>query len=156
MDNFLSVQTLILVLATYLVAQGIKSLSGLVGVDLSGYGAAWTAAIVALVMGIFQTLVAPKIPVEYVGTVEAAASVVLGLLGAMGVHRTVKGFQETVKAENSSTTWTTHISGQGMVEYALILVLVAVVVLAALTIMGPLVNNVFATINAGLVATPVQ
>ncbi len=40
--------------------------------------------------------------------------------------------------------------GQGMVEYALILVLVAVVVIAALTIMGPVVRNVFSTINASL------
>jgi pilus assembly protein Flp/PilA len=40
--------------------------------------------------------------------------------------------------------------GQGMVEYALILVLVAVVVIAALTIMGPLVKNVFSTINSSL------
>ncbi|MEI6291596.1 MAG: Flp family type IVb pilin [Chloroflexota bacterium] len=40
--------------------------------------------------------------------------------------------------------------GQGMVEYALILVLVAVVVIAALTIMGPLVRNIFSTINASL------
>jgi pilus assembly protein Flp/PilA len=40
--------------------------------------------------------------------------------------------------------------GQGMVEYALILVLVAVVVIAALTIMGPLVKNIFNTINASL------
>ena len=40
--------------------------------------------------------------------------------------------------------------GQGMVEYALILVLVAVVVIAAVTIMGPLVGAVFSTINASL------
>lgn len=40
--------------------------------------------------------------------------------------------------------------GQGMVEYALILVLVAVVVIAAVTIMGPLVGKVFSTINASL------
>jgi pilus assembly protein Flp/PilA len=40
--------------------------------------------------------------------------------------------------------------GQGMVEYALILVLVAIVVIAALTIMGPLVANVFSTINSSL------
>ena len=40
--------------------------------------------------------------------------------------------------------------GQGMVEYALILVLVAVVVIAALTIMGPLVKNIFSTINRSL------
>jgi pilus assembly protein Flp/PilA len=40
--------------------------------------------------------------------------------------------------------------GQGMVEYALILVLVAVVVIAAVTIMGPLVGRVFSTVNASL------
>lgn len=40
--------------------------------------------------------------------------------------------------------------GQGMVEYALILVLVAVVVIAAVTIMGPLVGQVFSTVNASL------
>jgi pilus assembly protein Flp/PilA len=40
--------------------------------------------------------------------------------------------------------------GQGMVEYALILVLVAVVVIAALSIMGPLIKNIFSTVNASL------
>ena len=40
--------------------------------------------------------------------------------------------------------------GQGMVEYALILVLVAVVVIAALSLMGPIVKSVFETINASL------
>ena len=40
--------------------------------------------------------------------------------------------------------------GQGLVEYALILVLVAVVVIAILTILGPIVGNVFSEISAGL------
>ena len=40
--------------------------------------------------------------------------------------------------------------GQGMVEYALILVLVAIVVIVALTITGPLIGNIFSTINAHL------
>lgn len=44
--------------------------------------------------------------------------------------------------------------GQGMVEYALILVLIAVVVIAALTVMGPLISNVFSTINASLEVVP--
>ncbi len=39
---------------------------------------------------------------------------------------------------------------QGLVEYALILVLVAVVVIAVLTVLGPIVGNVFTTINDGL------
>jgi pilus assembly protein Flp/PilA len=42
--------------------------------------------------------------------------------------------------------------GQGLVEYALILVLVAVVVIAVLLILGPIIANVFSNINSGLVA----
>ena len=37
--------------------------------------------------------------------------------------------------------------GQGLVEYALILVLVSVVVLAVLTVLGPTVGNIFSRIN---------
>ena len=40
--------------------------------------------------------------------------------------------------------------GQGLVEYALILVMVAIVVIAALTIHGPKIGNVFSSINASL------
>jgi pilus assembly protein Flp/PilA len=36
--------------------------------------------------------------------------------------------------------------GQGVVEYALILVLVAVVVIGVLSLVGPAVGNVFSTI----------
>jgi len=44
--------------------------------------------------------------------------------------------------------------GQGLVEYALILVLVAVVVIAVLTLLGPLVSNVFSKINSAMKGTP--
>ena len=37
--------------------------------------------------------------------------------------------------------------GQGLVEYALILVLVAVVVIAILTLLGPALGNVFSAIK---------
>mgnify|MGYP003574285989 CR=1 FL=1 len=37
--------------------------------------------------------------------------------------------------------------GQGLVEYALILVLIAVVVIAALVILGPTISGVFTQIN---------
>jgi pilus assembly protein Flp/PilA len=40
--------------------------------------------------------------------------------------------------------------GQGLVEYALILVLVAIVVIAALMILGPIIGKVFSTINSSL------
>ncbi len=36
--------------------------------------------------------------------------------------------------------------GQGLVEYALILVFVAVVVIAILTLLGPAIGNVFSSI----------
>ena len=40
--------------------------------------------------------------------------------------------------------------GQGLVEYALILVLVAIVVIAALLLLGPVVGNAFSTVNKSL------
>jgi pilus assembly protein Flp/PilA len=44
--------------------------------------------------------------------------------------------------------------GQGLVEYALILVLVAIVVIAALMILGPIIGGVFSTINSSLTGLP--
>lgn len=41
-------------------------------------------------------------------------------------------------------------SGQGLVEYALVLVLVAVVVIAILSLLGPQIGNVFSRITYGL------
>jgi len=40
--------------------------------------------------------------------------------------------------------------GQGLVEYALILVLVAIVVIAILLLLGPIIGNVFSNIVANL------
>lgn len=40
--------------------------------------------------------------------------------------------------------------GQGLVEYALVLVLVAVVVIAILTLLGPQIGNVFSRVVCGL------
>lgn len=40
--------------------------------------------------------------------------------------------------------------GQGLVEYALILVLVALIVIAILMVLGPQIGNVFSRITAGL------
>ncbi|MCU0511529.1 MAG: hypothetical protein MUE40_03070 [Anaerolineae bacterium] len=46
--------------------------------------------------------------------------------------------------------WKTQERGQGLVEYALILVLVAVVVLAILSILGPQVGNIFSRVTSAL------
>ena len=43
--------------------------------------------------------------------------------------------------------------GQGLVEYALILVLVAIVVIAVLMLLGPIIANVFSTINSSISGT---
>jgi pilus assembly protein Flp/PilA len=44
----------------------------------------------------------------------------------------------------------TYDEGQGMVEYALVLVLIAVVVIAVLIVLGNQVQNVFCNISGGL------
>ncbi len=43
--------------------------------------------------------------------------------------------------------------GQGLVEYALILVLVAVVVIAILALLGPQIANIFSKVTNGLTGT---
>ena len=44
----------------------------------------------------------------------------------------------------------TENKGQGMVEYAFILMLVAIVVISAVTLIGPRVGNMFSSINSSL------
>ena len=43
--------------------------------------------------------------------------------------------------------------GQGLVEYALILVLIAVVVIAILVVLGPQIANVFSAISGSMNVT---
>ena len=43
--------------------------------------------------------------------------------------------------------------GQGLVEYALILVLVAIVVIAILALLGHQISNIFSRITSGLTGT---
>jgi pilus assembly protein Flp/PilA len=40
--------------------------------------------------------------------------------------------------------------GQGLIEYALILTMVAIVVFVVLLMLGPIIGNVFSTINESL------
>ncbi len=40
--------------------------------------------------------------------------------------------------------------GQGLVEYALILVLIAIVVIVILALLGGTVNNIFSTVSSAL------
>ena len=50
--------------------------------------------------------------------------------------------------------YTPEEEGQGLVEYALILVLVAIVVIAILLLLGPQVGNIFSRITSGLYYMP--
>jgi pilus assembly protein Flp/PilA len=40
--------------------------------------------------------------------------------------------------------------GQGLVEYALVIVLVAVVVIATLALIGPAIGNIFSNVTRGV------
>ncbi|MGA8014610.1 MAG: Flp family type IVb pilin [Candidatus Dormiibacterota bacterium] len=46
-----------------------------------------------------------------------------------------------------------HEEGQGMVEYALILILIALIVIVALTIFGQSLNNTYSNISSSLAST---
>lgn len=46
--------------------------------------------------------------------------------------------------------FTLNEKGQGLVEYAMILAMVAIVVFAVLLLLGPIIGNVFSTINDSL------
>jgi pilus assembly protein Flp/PilA len=43
-----------------------------------------------------------------------------------------------------------HEKGQGLVEYALLLALVALVVIVVLLVLGPVIGNVFSNLNSTL------
>ncbi len=44
--------------------------------------------------------------------------------------------------------------GQGLVEYALLLVMVSIVVIAILMLLGPQIGNIFSRITSGLLELP--
>jgi pilus assembly protein Flp/PilA len=56
----------------------------------------------------------------------------------------------TLKKGENAMLFAPKEKGQGLVEYALILVLVAIVVIAVLMLLGPIIGNVFSTINDSL------
>lgn len=46
--------------------------------------------------------------------------------------------------------WTVREQGQGLVEYAIIIALVAIVVIAVLLILGPMIGNMFTKMNSSM------
>lgn len=57
------------------------------------------------------------------------------------------------ESKEATTMYLPREEGQGLVEYALILVLVAVVVIAILALLGPQIANIFSRITNGLTST---
>lgn len=68
----------------------------------------------------------------------------LGIDIVVGGHDLDAGRCRTMKRDQS---------GQGLVEYALILVLVAIVVIAVMMLLGPVIGNVFSTISNNVSAS---
>jgi pilus assembly protein Flp/PilA len=58
--------------------------------------------------------------------------------------------EKSQRKENITMLFAPKEKGQGLVEYALILVLVAIVVIAALIVLGPMIGNVFSKVNSSL------
>lgn len=91
--TFVTVENLILIVVTFLVTAGIKSLSATLGKDLSGVSAALTAGLVGLFVTLFNTVLVPLIPPSALQVVEPAAALLIVILGAFGVHGTAKSFR---------------------------------------------------------------
>lgn len=69
----------------------------------------------------------------------------------MGASTVVEIFPEGISpAMSSSLLKSKSGNGQGLVEYAIILSLVAIVVVGVMRLMGPRVGNTFSTINSSL------
>jgi pilus assembly protein Flp/PilA len=66
------------------------------------------------------------------------------------LNLTLKFIEDFSRKEDALMLFAPQENGQGLVEYALILVLVAIVVIAALMILGPILGNTFSTINSSL------
>jgi pilus assembly protein Flp/PilA len=58
--------------------------------------------------------------------------------------------EHLLRMQHRLTTPLRHEEGQGMVEYALVLVLVAVICIVLLTVVGKQASNVFSNVGKGL------
>jgi hypothetical protein len=82
-------QAMVAALIGYLVTQGIKSLSAMIGSDLSGWSAALTASVVTTII-YFITALLSAIPVSAQPSVAIGLTLLVSILGAFGIHNTVK------------------------------------------------------------------
>ena len=85
--NFLN--SVLNVVILFVVVEGLKEVSNLLGKDLTGYATAITAAFVAAIISSINWLVT-LIPVEYTPAVNGFFAFLVVLLGAYGIRRLVK------------------------------------------------------------------
>ena len=88
MDFQTAVQLVLIALVTYAITQGVKALSPLVKVDLSGAVVPLIAVGTALVTAFSPALLA-LIPAQYQATVATIVIALAGTIGAAGVHNTL-------------------------------------------------------------------
>lgn len=144
-----------------LIAAGIN-LGKAGGVVKDGTADRWKAGlsllgfVVIAALGIFKPDLTAVLLDEQAAKLATVLVFITGFLFQTGLvpvaHKAFSGFPliGTSFSRSVASKEKANEHGQGMVEYALILVLVAVVVIAALTIMGPLIANVFSTVNQSL------
>jgi len=82
-------QAVILAGVTFLVTEGLKALSNLLGFDLSGAGAAITAGVMAFLLAVLGGVFA-LIPPEFHEIASIIQVLLVAILGSFGVHRQFK------------------------------------------------------------------
>lgn len=80
----------------FLVTAGLKSLSSLLGKDLGGWAAVITASIVTAVVYFFNALLS-AVPAAAAPSVGIALTLLVSILSAFGIHKTVKAFQPVAR-----------------------------------------------------------
>jgi pilus assembly protein Flp/PilA len=75
---------------------------------------------------------------------------VLSSVSVLNFHEAFDKFIKKGMGKEVRIMYLPREEGQGLVEYALILVLVAIVVIAILTLLGPQIANTFSKVTNGL------
>ena len=81
---------LLTIVVAFLVAQGVKGVLALFGVDLGGKAAAFTAVLVAALIFFIQGLIG-LFPPESQQTIATVIQALALILGMFGTHKTYKG-----------------------------------------------------------------
>jgi len=80
----------------FVVTAGLKSVSSKLGKDLTGWAAMIAASITSAVVLFFNALLS-AVPEPAQASVAVALTLLVTILGAFGVHGTIKGFQPAKK-----------------------------------------------------------